>query len=243
MDNLLITKLEDGVLHLIINRPDQKNCLNRELVDLLTKKLLNAKNVSETRVIYLYGAGDEAFSSGADLKEISNFKEDTEIEAFFQSFGRLIETISSSKKPIITKIHGFALAGAIGLVAASHISIASDVAVFGLPEIQKGLAPMVVMAPLARCIHRKSLAYLSLTAEQISSEEAKTIGLISLVVEKSKLDEVALELAKKIANRENTAIQSIIEGINITSGINYKTSLKVLSDKIACLAKIQFTSK
>jgi enoyl-CoA hydratase/carnithine racemase len=232
--------IEEHILHLIINRPEKKNCLNQEAVLFLTEKLVSAKNIPEVKVIMIYGEGNDSFSTGADLKELASLKEDAQIDNFFRAFARLIEVISRSEKPIITKISGHALAGSLGIVAASHISIASDDSVFALPEITKGLAPMVVMAPIAQCIGTKALAYLSLTGNFINAEEARNIGLISLVVKKEDLDSEAKKLSKLVGSRESTAIQSILEGLTITKSIDYFTSLNVLAQKISCLAKIQF---
>jgi enoyl-CoA hydratase/carnithine racemase len=96
----------------------------------------------------------------------------------------------------------------MGLVAASDIALASDNAVFGLPEVAIGLAPMVVMSPLSATLSPRLLAYLALTGERISAGEACDAGLVTRVVAKASLNDEAQALCQKIRQRGPHAVRA-----------------------------------
>jgi enoyl-CoA hydratase/carnithine racemase len=136
----------------------------------------------------LGGTGNEAFCAGADISELVHHSSPDGRRAFFESISTLIEAIHRCPHPVIARVHGFALAGGCGLAAACDIVIASDEAVFGLPEVGIGLAPMIVMAPIHRAVGRRALAELVLTGERITAARAFEIGLVTKLLPKSDVD-------------------------------------------------------
>src|SRR4029453_2125707 len=107
------------------------------------------------RVVVLRGAGDRAFCAGADLKGVGDRGTALQARESFGGLPRILETMARMRTPLIAQVHGFALAGGCGLAVGCDIVVASDDAVFGLPEIRIGVLPLIVMAPLLRAAGRK----------------------------------------------------------------------------------------
>lgn len=107
----------------------------------------------------------------------------------------------------MTAVFGYALAGGLGLVASSDIALAADDAVFGLPEVAIGLAPMVVMEPLAATISPRILSYLALSGERISANQALSAGLVSRVIAKDSLLSDAEAVCRTICSRGPEALR------------------------------------
>ncbi len=191
-----------------INRPDSRNSLNRETIRHLIEAFSTASTCADTRVVVLTGKGTEAFCAGADLAELTAGTSPESRREFFSSIATLIETISYCPVPVVAKVYGFALAGGCGLVAASDIVVAADDALFGLPEVGIGLAPMVVMAPLLRTIGFRAVSALALTGERISAAEALRVGLVSKIMPKANLDRAVSELCTTIASNGPHAVRA-----------------------------------
>jgi methylglutaconyl-CoA hydratase len=226
MADLTVSVSERAVASIIINRESVRNSLNASLVKELRHAIKFAAKNASVRSILLGGEGTKAFCAGADLKELHDFSTSKK-RAFFQDLAHLITDMGKCTKPIVAKVHGFALAGGCGLAAAADIIIASDDAVFGLPEINIGIAPLVVMAPLHRAIGRRALTRLVLTGELIDAHTALSIGLVSKVVAKDFLDQEAVSIAEKLAERSPPALASAKKALYEVSEKDY---FKVIND-------------
>jgi enoyl-CoA hydratase/carnithine racemase len=236
MNEYIKTHVEEAVLHLVINRPAERNALNQQVVRTLTEEFERCVLREDVNVVLLYGEGQDAFCAGADLKELASQQGIADTQRFFRSIARLIESISRCPKPVVAKVHGYALAGGCGLAAAADVVLASRDAVFGLPEIRLGIAPMIIMAPLSRTIGKKKLADLVLTGEQFSAERAYELGLVSRIFDKGELDGAAIALAQRIASFSPLALTAAKEALGVAQDTEYYSSLTSLSDKVAMLA-------
>lgn len=236
MEQTLIVEEQSGILRLTINRPAEKNALNRVLTAALTAQLRRASEEPAVRVILLQGAGTSAFCAGADLRELASLTMPEERRTFFGGIASLITAFTSCPKPIITKVRGYALAGGCGLVASSDIVIASPDALFGLPEIKVGIAPLMILAPLSRCIGHKALADLVLTGEPITAERALAIGLISRVDAVDTIDASADSLASRLATLSPSALTTAKKTLWSAPDQELNASLENLADRVALLA-------
>ncbi len=236
MKHSLITLENEGILHLTINRPQEKNALNRQITAALTEQINQASDSTTIKAIVLSGAGSSAFCAGADLRELAALTTTTERRAFFGAIGGLIGAFAHCSKPIITKVQGYALAGGCGLVAASDIAVASDDAIFGLPEIQIGLAPLMIIAPLSRCIGQKALADLVLTGDRISADRALAIGLISRVTTTGDLETTVETIARRVATLSGDALATAKRTLWTASDHEFFSSLDSLADRVGLLA-------
>lgn len=222
--------------YITINRPAARNSLNRESVQLLIEAFSAIVTCPETRVVVLTGSGTDVFCAGADIAELSATTSPDARREFFVSIATLIEKIESCPVPVIARVYGFALAGGCGIVAAADIALASEEAVFGLPEVAIGLAPMVVMAPLIRAIGPRALSTLALTGERISAEKAAQIGLISGVSPKQDLAATVDELCATIASRGPLALRATKRALSDLMQTNAYTVIYELADRSALVS-------
>ncbi len=195
-----IEKLEGGITKLILNRPDRLNTISPELMDELDKAITLLWNDKDTRVIIITGAGDRAFSAGADLTTLITHSFD--FLEHNRKGERIFRRISEIPKPVIAAINGYALGGGLEMAMACDIRLAKRSAVIGLPEVGLGLLPgwggtqrMVKLIGISRAMQ------LALTGERITAEEAEKWGLINKVFDDDKFEEEVMKYAKDIAER------------------------------------------
>jgi methylglutaconyl-CoA hydratase len=234
---LLLSSLEAGILSLTLNRPDKRNALNSELIDLLHQALERADLDADVRVVLIRGAGKD-FCAGADLDELlaSADRDLAENEAAALRLGTLFRRVRELPKPVVAMVHGRALAGGAGLATACDIVLAATGAQIGYPEIQRGFAPAMVMAVLRRLVGEKVALDLVLTGRVMTAEEARTAGLVSRVVPDSELEREALGLSGRLASSSATAM-------GITKRLFYELDTRTLADGIALGARVNAVAR
>jgi methylglutaconyl-CoA hydratase len=235
--SLLLTSIAGGVLTLTLNRPDKRNALNTELIDLLHQSLERADLDGEVRAVVLKGAGKD-FCAGADLDELLASAERSlaENEAAALRLGTVFRRIRELPKPVLAIVHGRALAGGAGLATACDLVIAAASAQLGYPEIQRGFAPAMVMALLRRLVGEKIALDLVLTGRVLSAEEARSAGLVTRVVADGDLDRESLALAARLAGASATAL-------GITKRLFYELDTRTLADGIALGARVNAVAR
>jgi methylglutaconyl-CoA hydratase len=234
---LLLSSVEAGILSLTLNRPDKRNALNSELIDLLHQALERADLDAEVRVVLIRGAGKD-FCAGADLDELlaSADRDLAENEAAALRLGTLFRRVRELPKPVLAMVHGRALAGGAGLATACDLVIAGNGAQLGYPEIQRGFAPAMVMALLRRLVGEKVALDLVLTGRVMTAEEAQAAGLVSRVVPDAALEREALGLASRLASSSATAM-------GITKRLFYELDTRTLADGIALGARVNAVAR
>jgi methylglutaconyl-CoA hydratase len=235
--SLLLTSIESGLLSLTLNRPDKRNALNTELIDLLHQSLERADLDGDVRVVVVRGAGKD-FCAGADLDELLASAERSlaENEAAALRLGTVFRRIRELPKPVLAIVHGRALAGGAGLATACDLVIAAASAQLGYPEIQRGFAPAMVMALLRRLVGEKIALDLVLTGRVLSSEEARSAGLVTRVVADADLERESLALAGRLAGASATAL-------GITKRLFYELDTRTLADGIALGARVNAVAR
>lgn len=197
----LLYEVSDGVATLTLNRPDQRNALNGELLSQLVEAVKTARDDDAVKAVVLTGAGDNVFCAGADL---GGFAADAAlVEKHFASdlfleFFRLMPRLG---KPSLCAANGHVLAGGMGLALSCDLLIAREGATFGTPEINVGAFPYMIMAIIYRNVPRKKVNEMMLLGERISAEEAVTHGLANKVVPAEEFDAAVAEWAAKLASK------------------------------------------
>lgn len=232
----VLAELSAHVATITINRPESRNCLTRETIQALIREFQQVQSNQGVRCVVLRGAGDESFCAGADLRELLDNPAPEARRSLFDSVASLVESIHRCPVPVVAAVHGFALAGGCGLAAACDITVASDEAVFGLPEVGIGLAPMVVMAPISRVVGQKSLASLVLTGERISAAQALQAGLVSRVVAKSSLDTEVRKVCADLCKQSPDALKASKAAMIEVAEREYFPFLHELADRSALLS-------
>ncbi|MGB5811109.1 MAG: enoyl-CoA hydratase-related protein [Polyangiales bacterium] len=227
----LLVEQDGHVLTLTFNRPEKKNPLSQELVNELLWALDDAEEADDVRAIVLTGAGN-AFSAGADLKGMSADRGKLEKKGEFDD---LLKRFDSLETPIIARVPGYVMGGAMGIIACCHFVVACESAILGTPEIKRGLFPMMIMAVLQRVIPPRELLELMLLGEKITAARAKEIGLVSEVVPDAELDARVSELAGRLASQSPTAMAFGLRAYNTQRKMPTEEALPYLREQLYAL--------
>ncbi len=188
-DDVVLIQHDGQILRLTVNRPERRNALTVPIFSALREALSNAEQDPEIRAIVITGAGDKAFSAGADLKPDT---EHSPVERGSQRFNHpivdLFHVVERLSKPLVARVNGHAMAGGMGLLAMCDLAVATDDAKFALPEARIGLFPLLINTYLQRLVPYRALLELCLTGEAISAARAAEIGLVNHVVPRAQLD-------------------------------------------------------
>ncbi len=209
----LIYEKKENVVWITLNRPEVHNAQNETMVTELVGALEEARDDDEVHVIVLTGAGDRAFSAGAD---ISIFRSRTPLDVIKSvKLSKTYELIREIPKPVIAMVNGFALGGGCELAMACDMIVASDNARFAQPEINIGVMPGAGGTQiLPRLVGEKKAKELIFTGDPISAEEALRLGLVNKVVPKEKLRESTEELTSKLKSKSAAILRFAKMAIN-----------------------------
>lgn len=212
------TERRDHVLLVTLDRPEARNAVNGEVSTLLGNALHEADTDPEIRVVVITGAGERSFCAGADLKAISRGEDIFPAENRQWGFAGMMQQYVSV--PVIGAVNGTALGGGCEIALACDLVVAADHAVFGLPEVRRGLiaaAGGAFRLP-AQLPHRVAMEMM-LTGEPITAGRALDLHLINHVVPADRLLDTALELAGTIAANAPLAVQGTKRvALGITDG-------------------------
>lgn len=184
MPETLLVNGAAGICEVALNKPGKRNAIGPTMMRELQHALIEADNDPSVRAIVIRGEG-KSFCAGGDLKEMLAAGVDT-AQA---NYADLLATLVELGTPTIARVHGHAFGGGLGIVAASHLAIASEDTVFGMPEVRRGLFPMMISAVLHRVMPRRPLLEMMLTGESVNAAQAREWGLINRSVAASELDE------------------------------------------------------
>ena len=211
----ILAEVNDQILFVTINREHKLNALNKETLAELAEVIADAGQRTDIRGVLLTGAGEKAFVAGADISEFASFDAVQGEELALNGQTTVFDAIENCPKPVVAAINGFALGGGLELAMACHIRIASVSARLGLPEVSLGLIPGYGGTQrLTRLVGKGHAIEIIATADMISAERAKEIGLVNHVVEHSALKEKALEILDKIKTRAPLAVAGAITAVN-----------------------------
>jgi enoyl-CoA hydratase/carnithine racemase len=212
--HLLVERSADGyVVTVTLNRPEQMNAMNTAMGEDLLACFTALSAEALVRAVVLTGAGDRAFCAGGDLKE-RNEMTDEAWRAQHVIFEQAALRILRCPVPVIAAVEGFALAGGCELAVLADFIVASETAVFGVPETTLGifpgiggtqLLPRILGAPLA-----KELIF---TGRRMKADEAQTRGLVNHLVPRGQARTRALALAATIAANGPVAVRQAKKAI------------------------------
>jgi len=203
-DILLQERTGEGILILILNRPEAMNCFNFDLLAKIADTIREANFDMGLRCIVITGAsGDDekraSFSTGADLRERRKMSPD-QVRRFIFTIRDTFTAIEQVRVPVIAAINGFAFGGGMELALACDIRIASSNAIMGLTETSLAIIPGAGGTQrLPRIVGIAKAKELIFTARRLDAKAALEIGLVNRVVEPAELLQAALEIAREIA--------------------------------------------
>lgn len=208
-DSEYVTADIDGPIGMItIDRPDQLNALNTQVVDELYSALADCEE-GDVTVIVLQTTGNRAFVAGADLKEVAEFS-NQEFIAFQKNSRKTNDYIADHPALVIAAVDGLAYGGGFELALASDIIVAEAEAQFAVPEIKLGLIPGGgATQRLPRVVGTNKAKELLATGNPISATEAESLGLVNRLVQSGNADEEAVNLAEEITDRAPLAVREV----------------------------------
>src|SRR5436189_753897 len=180
---MLKVDVRKPIASVILNRPDVHNAFNDDLVKLVTETFTELGARDDVRVIILGGNG-KSFCAGADLnwmKSMVNYTREQNIEDA-KVAARMFLSIAKCPKPVIARIHGAALGGGAGVVAACDIGIAVESAQFGFTEVKLGIIPAVISPFVISRIGPGRARAFFITGERFPASVAFDIGLVQHVL-------------------------------------------------------------
>lgn len=208
MTDEVLTREQDGILIVTINRPEAKNAMTKAAAEGIAAAMDRLDSEDALRVAIITGAGG-TFCSGMDLKGFLR-GETPSVEG--RGFGGL--TQAPPKKPLIAAVDGYALAGGLELMIACDMVVANKSAKFGIPEAKRGLvAGAGGLIRLPEQIPPRIAMELAVTGDFIDADRAYQLGLINRITEGAALD-AALELAATISANGPLAVQVSKQIIN-----------------------------
>lgn len=216
MTNETLIVERDGPTAIItINRPKALNALNATVFDELVRAFDVLEADKEVRAVIITGAGERAFVAGADIGELNALSSEEAATQKARAGHLITERLEHSRLPVIMAINGFALGGGLELAMAGDIRIASSSAKLGQPEVNLGIiAGFGGTQRLPRLVGQGMAAYMLLTGEPITAEEAKQANLVERVVAPDQLMTEAKRIANVIASKAPRAIAATKRAIH-----------------------------
>lgn len=221
----ILLEVQDRIAILTVNRPEVRNALGKETVEEMHAALRGLARREDVGVLILTGAGDKAFVSGADIREIRQRGKREALEAINQELFTAVENLP---QPVIAAVNGFALGGGFELVLACDLRVAAEEAKFGFPETGLGIMPAAGGTQrLPRHIGWGRAKELILTGRTIDAREAERLGLVSKVVPRGELMAAARELAERILSRGPLAVRLAKLSLNVAARTGLDAGLQV----------------
>ena len=218
-DTLIYEKTTEGLTWITLNRPEVLNAINMQMRDDLWDLMHAVRDDPEVRVVIFKGAGDRAFSAGADISEFGtapSYVEARRARRERDLWGFML----SLDKVLIAAIHGFALGAGIELPMCCDFRIASEDARLGLPEVGLGYIPSAGgTQTLPRHVAPGIATQMVLTGDPIDAQTAFRYGLVQRVVARERLYAEAEDLAQKVLSQPPNAVRlakrAVVDGIDL----------------------------
>jgi len=194
----MLFEKSEHIATITFNRPEMLNVVNHEVLEELSDVLDQVEQDESLRVLLITGNG-KAFVAGADIKSIVDLSV-LEAKLFSRKANVILSRMEKLMIPVIAAVNGYALGGGFEIAMACDLRIASDKAVFALPEVKLGIMPgFGGTQRLSRLVGPSIAKEMIFTGRNITADDAKSIGLVNQVCASEDLLTEAKRLANKIA--------------------------------------------
>jgi enoyl-CoA hydratase/carnithine racemase len=217
----ILFEVEDGVAVITIDRPQQRNAINRGVNEGLRKAFGQFEQDASLRVAILTASGDKAFCAGMDLKEAAALKLRVPPRDFLPILGDTMHVT----KPVIAAVNGLAYAGGWLFAQMCDLCIAADHAVFGITEAKVGRG-MPWAAPLIHMLPQRIMMELLLTGQPLSAQRAYELGYVNAVVPLDQLKPRAMEMARTIAANAPLTVKAARELVYLSTEMGRSAGLR-----------------
>jgi enoyl-CoA hydratase len=228
--DLVLHSEEGGIAWLTLNRPDALNALSREVLSALSAALDRAADDPEVGAVVLTGAGEKAFSAGADIAYMSTASPSA-VRDLARAAVAVTHRIETLGKPVVAAINGYALGGGLEMAEACTLRVAVRGARLGHPEVRIGaVAGWGGTTRLPRLVGRGRAAEMLLTGEMIDADEALRIGLVNRVVGAEELRAETERLARAVLAHSPAAVRLTWEAMHRGGNLTLEESAQLGAD-------------
>ncbi|HKT77419.1 MAG TPA: enoyl-CoA hydratase/isomerase family protein [Sphingobium sp.] len=206
MSELLINK-QGGITVFTLNRPENRNALSGTLFQALTDGVAEFREDESQKVLVITGAGDKAFSAGADLKVMKSGDESGRGRRMMpMASAPDIAGIAALEKPTIAALNGLAVGGGLEIALCCDIRIASENAWFGLPEPARGFIAGLAVTVLPRLLPIGTVMDMMLAGERLQAADAYRLGFVQALTTPEGLMEEAMRRAEAMCKVSQPAL-------------------------------------
>jgi len=185
---------------IVLDRPHQMNTVNEEMLEELPRAVRRLEDDEDVRAILLTGAGDRAFSAGADVQRLAGSTTPLEAREFSRDGQEAFASLEESPLPVVAAVDGYALGGGMELAACADLRIASERSELGQPEVDLGIVPGWGGTQRLRHLVGESRAKeITFTGERYDAAELAEYGFVNELVDADRFEERALELTAELA--------------------------------------------
>jgi enoyl-CoA hydratase/carnithine racemase len=231
MTDYIITKINEGLLTITLNYPQKMNCMGFEMLEGLDNAIDFAKDNKDVKAILFKGAGDRAFSTGANIKEFE-ILDDHEAKRWIELGNDIFNKIETIAKPTVAFINGYAMGGGLELALACDFRLASQTAVLSSPEVSNGWLPgWGGMTRARRLVGEANAKRIVLLCERLDVNQALQMGLLTRIVSEEEIlgfmnsliemKPIAYAMAKSAVmdatrTTKGTAVDFDVQAVNIS---------------------------
>ncbi|GJM01719.1 MAG: enoyl-CoA hydratase [Rhodomicrobium sp.] len=208
-------EITSNIGRITLNAPDKLNALSEAMWGEVPKLVAAAEADERVRVIVLSGAGNRAFSAGADISEFAEARSGTRAAHYNKLNNEAFEALQNCRKPTISEIRGFCLGGGFLLALSTDLRLAAHGASFSLPPARLGLGFDVRwISPIVKGAAPHFVKEMLFTGARYSASEVERFGLLNHVVDEAKLSDKVLELATTIAANAPLTLENVKSAID-----------------------------
>lgn len=202
--------LDDGLAVITIDRPHARNAISLSTMDRLDEALDGAEGA---RALVITGAGDKAFVSGGDLKELSAIRTEADAAAMARKMRSVCDRIAAFPGPVLAALNGHALGGGAEVAVSADIRIAADDIRIGFNQVALEIMPAWGGAErLAALVGRSQALLLAGTGTILDAAEAQRVGLVQRVVPRASFEDEWRSVARKLAHQPAGEVKRVIAG-------------------------------
>lgn len=238
----ILLELDPPLATITLNRPQQRNAISYQMWGELSQLLRELDDDGNCRAVVITGAGTEAFSAGADIKDFEEYRADSTMGRRYNSaVDGLLRTLTEMETPTISMICGYAVGGGCELAVATDLRIASQDSQLGIPVARLGISiGHLEMQGLVNLVGKGNALYILYSGRLVDAQEALGMGLVNQVVATEDLAPTTYRLAREIA-----ALAPLSHAINkrTLNQVLAKPSLDQLTQDEANLPLTQFDTR
>ena len=230
-------RTENGVLTIVLNRPEAKNALDLPMVDQMTEALAKAGKPGGPRVVVIASSVKGYFSIGMDLMAleagVGNGATSPQVYEACKHYAALLQVIASLRCPTIAAVNGMAVGGGVDLVSSCDLAIASEDAAFSVAQLRKGIFPLTTSGVVVPRIGERTFLHWVLSGQNWSAKKALRVGLVNEVVKKGEAELRAQQLATHVLGFSEETLRLGMDALRSTQGRPVVERLDTLGDLLA----------